>query len=174
MPPILKNRNVLLAIGITIFILILVIIFSPKRTINPGNANPTPSSSSGVTTLVNLSEQKRIETSNYVSAIASKLPLYQESFMTSVGIDTTINIYRLETDDPAIVRLEIYGLSYMNKDTNPQKNPNVTAYKESYLKAISMLESVNIDPKRLIFIYGDKEYIRTTTKAWIDALQLKP
>ena len=59
-------------------------------------------------------------------------------------------------------------------DGDEQKNPNVTAYKESYAKALEMLEGQNIDPKKLIFIYGDKEYVRKTTQYWIDSLKLHP
>ena len=164
----------MLVIGISILILILVLIFSPKRSSNPSLQKPSLSVSTLRPSLINLSDQKRTTAIAYVQAISSKLPLYQEGFKTSVGIDTTINIYRLKSDDPAVVRLEIYGLSYINKDANPQKNPNVTAYKESYIHAMSMLESVNIDPKKLIFIYGDKEYVRTNTQTWIDALKLTP
>lgn len=108
----------------------------------------------------------------YVESIEKKLPLYLESFETSVGITTSINLYRLDDDEAEVVRLEIYGLSYLNKEADEKKNPNVTAFKESYVKAMEMLESQNIDPKKLIFIYGDKEYIRKTSQAWVDALKL--
>lgn len=172
----LKNKTVQFVIGLSLGILVLVIILSPKRTVSPSFPAPSGARQSGVgsPSLLNLGDQKRVEAAKYVESIKSKLPLYQEGFKTSVGLDTTINIYRLETDDPAIVRLEIYGLSYMNKDANPQKNPNVTAFKESYLKGISLLESVNIDPKRLTFVYSDVNYIKNNTQIWLDALKLQP
>lgn len=172
----LKNKSVIIAIVVSLFILLLVIILSPKRSVSPAPPAPSaaPQNRAGSPVLINLSAERRAAATSYVQSISGKLPLYLEGFKTSVGIDTTINIYRLDTDPPEVVRLEIYGLSYMNKDANPQKNPNVTAYRESYAKAISMIESVNVDPKKLIFVYGDKEYIRTTTGAWIDALHLHP
>ena len=108
----------------------------------------------------------------YVDSIESKLPIYLEDFETSVGITTSINLYRIDDDPAEIVRLEVYGLSYLNQESDEKKNPNVTAFKESYAKAIEMLESQNIDPKKLIFIYGDKEYVRTTSKHWIEKLKL--
>lgn len=174
MPPLLKNKTVQFVIGISLGILILVIILSPKRSVNQTPISPQTSGSPTRPELIDLNAQKRSDAATYVLAISGKLPLYQEGFKTSVGIDTTINIYRQDTDPEEVVRLEIYGLSYINKDANPVKNPNVTAYKESYAEAISMLEGVNIDPKKLIFIYGDKEYVRTTTQTWIDALKLQP
>ena len=83
----------------------------------------------------------------YVESIEKKLPLYLENFNTSVGITTSINLYRASDDEAEIVRLEIYGPSYLNSDSDEKKNPNVTAFKESYAKALEMLEGQNIDPK---------------------------
>ena len=168
----MNKKFFLIATGISIFILILVLIFSPKKNLNPVGS-PIPTSPTRAE-LIDLSKEKRNATMIYVSAIEDKLPIYLESFETSVGITTSINIYRASDDEAEIVRLEIYGLSYLNSDSNETKNPNVTAYKESYAKAIEMLESQNIDPKKLIFIYGDKEYVRKTTQIWIDALKLHP
>jgi uncharacterized secreted protein with C-terminal beta-propeller domain len=174
MKNILKNKSVQIAIGISVIILILTIIFSPKKTITPSQSSEKLNSSEPRPELIDLSKEKRNAAMIYVSQIEQKLPLYLASYKTSVGIDTSINIYRVRDDEAEIVRLEIYGLSYMNQDTNEGKNPNVTAFKESYAKAIEMLESQNIYPKKLVFIYGDKEYVRSTSEAWIRALKLHP
>jgi hypothetical protein len=169
----LKNKTVLLVLSVSVALLILVIVFSPKKTSNPELSIPTDNQAPR-TELVDLSKEKRQKAASYTSSIEKKLPLYLANFPTSVDISTSINLYRLKDDDPEIVRLEIYGLSYLNKESDPVKNPNVIAFKESYLKAIEMLESQNIDPKKLIFIYGDKEYVRTTSQIWIDSLKLTP
>lgn len=168
-----KNKFVLTAAGISVFILFLILIFSPQKT--QVTSSPTPSSTSQLRSeLVDLSKERRNQAMVYVDQIEKKLPIYLESFNTSVGITTSINLYRLDTDEAEIVRLEIYGLSYLNADSSEKKNPNVTAFKESYRKALDLLESNNIDPKKLIFVYGDKEYVRTTSEAWIKALNLHP
>lgn len=175
MKDILKNKSVMTALGISVGILLLVIIFSPKQsgespsTSMPEKSNYTPLE------LADLSKDKRRAAMVYVESIESKLPIYLETFKTSVGITTTINISRLKDDPAEIVNLEIYGLSYMNKDElDPKKNPNIVAFKESYLKALELLESKNIDPKKLIFVYGDKEYVRQTSNLWVDKLKLAP
>ncbi len=167
----MNKKFLLIASGITIFILILVLIFSPKNKVGP--ITPT-SQETQRTELIDLSKEKRNQAMIYVESIEKKLPLYLENFNTSVGITTSINLYRASDDEAEIVRLEIYGLSYLNSDSDEKKNPNVTAFKESYAKALEMLEGQNIDPKKLIFIYGDKEYVRQTTQIWIDALKLRP
>ncbi|PIR99016.1 hypothetical protein COT87_01695 [Candidatus Collierbacteria bacterium CG10_big_fil_rev_8_21_14_0_10_44_9] len=168
----MNKKFFLIAAVVTVFILILVLLISPRR-----SSTPTPNEAKGEvrrTKLIDLSKEKRNQTMIYVESIEGKLPLYLENFETSVGITTSINIYRVGDDEAEIVRLEIYGLSYLNSDSDEKKNPNVTAYKESYTKAMEMLEGQNIDPKKLIFIYGDKEYVRQTTQIWIDQLKLKP
>ena len=170
----LKNKSVLIAVSVSLFILILVIAISPKKSSKVATPTPTPNYDTERTELVDLSKEKRNQASIYTDSIEKKLPVYLESFPTSVGITTSINLYRLSDDPSEIVRMEIYGLSYLNEESNPVKNPNVTAFKESYKKAIELLESKNIDPKKLIFIYGDKEYVRKTSELWIGKLNLRP
>lgn len=174
MKDLLKNKFLVTAIAISLLILLLVLLLSPKKTTSPSSLSPTTSSPSPRLELIDLSKDKRNQAMIYVDSIESKLPIYLESFPTSVGITTSINLYRLKDDEAEIVRLEIYGLSYLNGDSNEKKNPNVTAFKESYKKAIELLEGQNIDPKKLIFIYGDKEYVQKTSRTWIDALKLRP
>ena len=169
----LKNRSVVIAISVSLFILVLVIILSPKKNVDDPNPS-APQDEIVRPELVDLAKEKRNEAMIYVDSIESKFPLYLKDFETSVGITTSINIYRVTDDDAEIVRLEIYGLSYLNQESDEKKNPNVTAFKESYQKAMEMIEGQNIDPKKLIFVYGDKEYVRITSQIWIDSLKLKP
>lgn len=169
-----RNKFVLTAVSISVLILLLVLLLTPRKTSQPQTtgATPTPSPRSE---LADLSKEKRNQAMIYVDSIEKKLPIYLESFPTSAGITTSINLYRLNDDEAEIVRLEIYGLSYLNKnELDPKKNPNITAFKESYLKAIELLEGQNIDPKKLIFIYGDKDYVRETSTYWVDKLKLTP
>lgn len=169
----MNKKFFLIAAGITIFILILVLVLSPKKSTKLSVPVSSPLAESTRLELQDLSKDKRNAAMVYVSSVENKLPLYLESFPTSVGITTSINIFRLKDDESEIVRLEIYGLSYLNKnELDEKKNPNVTAFKESYLKAIEMLESKNIDPKKLIFVYGDKDYVRVTSAYWVDMLKL--
>lgn len=176
LPNFLKNKFVLIAISISIFILILVIVLSPKKNIG---TSPTSSVIASPTALAseisNLSQDKRNQAMIYVESIEKKLPINLDSFPTSVGFNTSIHIFRADTDPAEIVRIIINGLSYINKnEIDPQKNPNITAFKESYLKAIEMIESKNIDPTKLILVFGDKEYIRITSEQWIKDLKLHP
>lgn len=169
----LKNKTVQFVIGLSLGILILVTILSPKRSINPaGNPLPSSSASSLSPSLINLSEQKKADATNYLSSVSAKFPLSHADFATSVGITTNIDIYRLDSDPAGTIRLDITGLSYLNKDA--AKNPNAIAYKESYTRAMNMIEGVNVDPTKLVFIYSDIGYVSATTQAWIDALKLKP
>jgi len=169
----MNKKFFLIAAGVSLFILILVFILSPKK--NTGSKTLSAPSPQPRTELINLSEEKRSRAIEYLSLVSSRLPIYLDNFRTSVGLTTSIHVYRLADDEPEVVRLEIYGLSYMNKDElDEKKNPNVTAFKESYNQAFSLMREIGIDPKQLIFIYGDKEYVRTTSQTWIDALKLHP
>jgi hypothetical protein len=171
----MNKKFIFIAASISIGILILILIISPSKKSDPIlDTAPISTSSESSFGFLNLSAEKKTSASSYVDQIQNKLPLLTEGFQTSVDIAIDINVFRLEDDPKEIVRLEITGLSYLNTDTNEKTNPNVTAFKEGYAKAIEMLESVNIDPKRLIFVYGGKDYVRKTSQIWIDTLKLKP
>jgi hypothetical protein len=177
MKDILKNKFFLTAAGISLFILILVLLLSPKKNVNPAGP-PGADDSRAPTALsaivpINLSTEKRNAAIVYTDSIESKLPLVLDSFATSVGTQTYISVSRTDDDPAEIVHLDIVGLSYINKnELGESKNPNMTAFKESYLKAVEMLESQNIDPKRLLFVYSDVPYVHETATYWVDKLGL--
>jgi len=171
LPSLLKNRSVQIGLGI-VLIVVLIAIFSGG---NVGNDTliPTPSSSSSFQ-ISNLNEEKKAQAEDYRKQISSSLPIYVEDFRTSVGLDTTINIYHLNSDPTESVRLEIYGLSYLNPEVDPVKNPNVVAFKESYLEALRLMAERGIDPSKLIFIYSDRESTTKTINIWLESLNLSP
>ncbi len=168
----LKNRFVLTAVSVSIVILILVLLLSPQKTTTT-TLSPASTLSTSSFELTDLSQEKRNQAMVYVQSIENKLPLSLDPFETSVGITTSIHIFQGKGDPAEFVRLEIYGLSYVNKDEiDEKKNPNVTAFKESYLKAIELLEGQNIDPKKMVFYYGSQDYVRETARTWVDKLKL--
>lgn len=168
----MNKKFLFTAASITVFILILVLLLSPKK-----NSTPAPSEAVGGVgsniVPINLSKEKRDAAMVYTASIEHKLPLVDENFPTSVGINTSIRLSRADFDLAEIVHLDINGLAYISKDELDEKNnPNLTAFKESYLRAIDLLEGQNIDPKKLIFVFGDKQYMQTTALYWIDQLGL--
>ena len=169
----LKNKSVLFGLGVVVCVILLAISYGSKNQL-PIDNNSSPEPQPSRLEFVDLNEEKRRQAAAYRQTIASALPIYFEDFPTSVGINTTINIFFIDSDPSDVVHLEVYGLSFLNEDSSPNKNPNVTAYKESYLKAMNILKEKNIDPKRLTFVYSDKEYVVKTTLKWINSLGLKP
>jgi hypothetical protein len=173
-PPLLKNKQVQLAIGISLILLVLVILFSPK---SPPPEVTIPSGPLPSTTrpeLIDVPEDTRQESRSYREEVEKFLPLYLENFETSVGLTTTINIFVMPDDPKEVIRFEIYGLSYLNSDSSPFTNPNVTAFQESYRHGLDAMRERGIDPSRLIFIYGDVEYVRETAGSWVEKFNLKP
>lgn len=170
-----KNKFLATAVIASILIFILVLILSPKKNVKDVTTPSSAQLGSSNFELVDLSKEKRDSTISYVTSIENKLPLSLEGLNTTVGITTSINIYRGKDDPAELVRLEISGLSYINKnELDEKKNPNVTAFKESFLKAIEMIEGQNIDPKKLVFYYSNQDYIRQTAREWVEKLKLLP
>jgi len=142
----------------------------------PPKSTPLPSTGfsteigSGV--LINLSEEKKKNATNYLDLVSDRLPIYYADFQTSVGISTIINIYRDEKNQE-LAHLEITGLSYLNKDElDPSKNGNITAFSESFRKGLSLLKESGIDPTQLIIIHSNISYIQATASYWVDKLGL--
>lgn len=177
--PSFKTNPLLVAGLISVGILIIITAIFPKKKVS--SLIPAPSIAPGQIEaspyrpeLINLTEEKRRLAAGYVSLVNDRLPIYIENFKTSTKIDTTIHIYRLDSDPSEIVRFEIYGVSYVNNDPSAFTNLNVPAFKESYLEGLARMKAVGIDPKQLIFVYGDKEYVRKTATSWVEKLKLFP
>lgn len=104
--------------------------------------------------------------------LQSFLPIYLTDFPTSVNITTTINIFTLPQDPNHLIRLDIYGIDYQSSSTNEAINPHATAFKESFLKAKSLLQEKGIDLQNIYFVFGSRAYIQQTAQEWIQHFNL--
>lgn len=171
------NKFFRLAVIFGSLFFLLTLVLSPKKS-SQLTASPPPIEGATEThnrpELQGLPDNKLKSAADYRSLISDRLPIRLENFATSVGINTTINIYYLPSDPASVLRFEIYGVSYINKDSTPLTNPNIIAFQESFKKGLSLMENVGIDPKQVIFIYSDIEYIRNTAQAWVNEYSLLP
>lgn len=106
--------------------------------------------------------------------IRSRIPIYIPNMKTSVGIDTTLNIYLLKYSSENEIYMEIYGVDYQKPGDDPAKNPNVVAFKETFLEGKRRLEAAGVDMKKANMVYGTKAYINNRAKMWIQQLNLLP
>jgi hypothetical protein len=113
--------------------------------------------------------QKALKTKNKLSLL---LPIYFPNFPTSVNLPTTINIYSLPEDPDHLIHLDIYGLNYQNASLNETINPHLTAFKESFLKAKSLLLEKGVNLEDVYFIFGGQQYIQQTAELWIKEFDL--
>jgi len=104
--------------------------------------------------------------------LAKRLPIYIKDFKTSVGIATTINIFALPGDPEYLIHIDIYGINYQNNEANEAKNPEATAFKESFLAVKTLLGQNEADIKELYFVFGGREYIQKTAEYWIKTFKL--
>lgn len=166
-----SNRffQIALVLGALLFVLLLA--FTTDDSSTPTSSN-TPLPSTTRPELINLADEERRRALEYRRQIEGSLPIYLEGFPTSPGIETAINLYYLEDDPSEVVRFEIYGLSYLNADANRFTNPNAVAFEESFKQGLTLLRERGIDPDKLVFIYGDTQYVRDTASAWVEKLGL--
>lgn len=97
------------------------------------------------------------------------LPYFVESFKTSVGIITTITIEIKEYDPPSLIRFNVYGINYSERDT---KDIQATAFKESFLEAKKYLAQYKVNLKNLNIVYSDYQYAQDTASYWVKEFKL--
>jgi len=179
------NKKIIVGIISIFFLIILIILFSKKP--RPGSL-PLPSP--GFTPFSQLNkpleeftspsytQPQDIAQSKVKLAIDAKqklqpfLPIYLENFSTSVGINTTINIYTNPQDYNYLIHFDIYGIDYQSPTTDETTNPNITAFKESFNYAKNLLKQKGINLKDLYFIFGGPVYIQQTAELWIKTFSL--
>ena len=168
------NKFLLTAVSISAVILFVILIISSRRqapttTLDLNSEDPV---SNPFAEFTNLTEEKVNNAISYRKIIQDRLPIRMRDFKTTVGINLSIDITTHPTE-PSLTRLDITGLSYLNKDeTDPKKNPNIQAFKEGYAKALQLLKESGIEPKQLIFSYGEADYVRVTSNYWVDVIDL--
>lgn len=174
MKDILKNKAVVLGLAIIAMVIFLAIASAGQEPAPAPAPSLTPAFKTSTLQITNLSDEKKSRAGEYRRSIADKLPIYVEKFKTSTGKETLINVYIYDKDTPEVIRLEVYGISYKNSESDPKKNPDAQAYADSYREAMRLLREKGIDPKQLVFAYNESDYIRTTVLKWIDDLNLSP
>ncbi|MCK4829421.1 hypothetical protein KA005_77570, partial [bacterium] len=83
-----------------------------------------------------------------------------------------INIYRIGLDPQYLIHIDIYGINYQNQELDEEKNPEVTAFKESFIRTKELLQEKGVNIKEIYFVFGGKDYIQETAELWIEKLEL--
>ena len=139
-----------------------------KSDYSPPSYTQPPTNSEGQ---IDLSSQEVLASIENISKLTDSLPIYEE-FETSVGIKTTINIYRIGLDPQYLIHIDIYGINYQNQELDEEKNPEVTAFKESFIRTKELLQEKGVNIKEIYFVFGGKDYIQETAELWIEKLEL--
>jgi hypothetical protein len=168
------NKFLLTAVSISAAILFIILIVSSRRSppTTTLEQSSDDSNSNPFTEFTNLTEEKVNNAINYRKIIEERLPIRMRDYKTSVGITLSIDI-TMHPTEASLTRLDITGLSYLNKDElDPKANPNIQAFKEGYTKALQLLRESGIEPKQLLFSYGEADYVRITANYWVEELKL--
>lgn len=104
--------------------------------------------------------------------LSPSLPISETEFETSVEINTTIFIYALASDPDYLIHIDIHGIDYGIQETDPDKNPNVTAFIESFNKTKALLEENGVEINEMLFVFGGRQYIQETAELWIKTFDL--
>ena len=171
----LRKTKLLLLIGSIILIVVIVIVLVSRSLGTTKKSENTPILSNPTTSTTSTLTQPNLDTATKTKQIIlPQLPIEINSFETSVGINTDILISSFKNDDPDVVRVEVFGLDYLPNQNDPATNPNMVAFKESFEKAIAVLQEKGVSIKDLHIQLSNRQFIRDIAEGWINALHLLP
>lgn len=96
--------------------------------------------------------------------IIDQLPYRINGFITGSKINTTINVFTLESDPPQSVRLEIYGPNYNNAGLLSE---DAKAFNASFKEVKKFFDQNEVNLANLQIIYGNRQYIQDTATLWV-------
>ena len=89
-----------------------------------------------------------------------------------MGIPTTINVYSIPQDPDYLIHVDIYGINYHHASLDETVNPEMTAFKESFIHVKQIIKEKGINLQDIYFIFGGRQYIQETAEDWIKTLGL--
>ncbi|MBI2414868.1 hypothetical protein HYV31_03500 [candidate division WWE3 bacterium] len=101
----------------------------------------------------------------------NRIPVYINNFMTSNKMELNIVIHSFSYDSDHVLRIEILGIDFQNAAVS-EKNPNMVAFREGFVRAKAELQSMGVDVKKLHIKFGSRGYIDTTASNWVLKLGL--
>ena len=164
---------VVVSILVGIFVSMLVTKFSPKNkkpgsttlSLTPQAVKPTSTISYKESVVSLISEEEKNELVEEKKTILPKLPIYIKGFKTKSGKVTTINIFSSPYDPPETLRIEIYGVNYLDGIAD-ENDPNYSAFVESLKKAFEEIDKAGGDSTKLRYIFYSKEIFHEIASAW--------
>lgn len=106
---------------------------------------------------------------NEIEKLYDVLPVYIDNFKTKSGQTCTVNLYIGYEDPIGSLRLEIYGPNYNERNLSGQ---NALTFKECFTEIKNTFNLKKVDIKKLIFIYGNRQYIQNTASYWVKEFKL--
>ena len=125
----MNKKFLIIAASITVLVMILVLILSPKKNVSP----PLPTTDSQLpptrTELIDLSVEKRRDAMVYTASIEKKLPLYLKEFQTS-GKTIIFTSHRPEEIKTLATRILVLHQGTLVFDGSPQAYTVSTIHQE--------------------------------------------
>lgn len=140
-------------------------IFINQKPLNIKNAPTLPPTQGGGTDINSPVVQSSI---SEIEKLNAALP-FERDFTTSAGVAVSIVIPRqtLQTNSWTL-KAQIFGINY---NTSPEQE-DYEVMSRSFVEAanvvFSWIKQNNVDPERIIFVWGDRKYIQDQAEKWLN------
>jgi hypothetical protein len=187
-----KNKQILIAILVTILLVILYSYFSfinrnpssppiipVQKTITITtapikgdlpkvlNINQVPTLRPDQGQGVDITSQIAQNSTGQINVIEKELT-YEDTIKTSNGQEVTIVIPRKDLQaNPWTLTVYTHGVNFNAPKNSKEYNTMKTAYLESVAHVFTWLRSKGVQPEQVIFQWGDKRYIQDRAEEWL-------
>ena len=171
----LKKTKIFFLIASGVIVLIIIVILLTRFIVPDTKIRTTPVLPGNNTQTVSILNNSEVTVATKAKTILlPQLPIDITNFENTNGIKTDIHISSFKNDNPEDVRIEIFGIDYNYNQNDPNTNPNMVAFKDSFVKAIDTIKADGVNINDLHILLSNKQYIRDVAETWIKTLNLLP
>lgn len=135
-----------------------------ERTIDP-NRLPTLSPDAGGG--VDIDSPLVASSAAEIQKLAQDLP-YSQDYTLSSGVDVSVLIPGIENQSTSwTLGVDIFGINYNTSRGQEDYEIMRVSFREAVSNIFSWIRSKQADPTKIIFTWGDREYIRRTAEEWL-------
>lgn len=104
---------------------------------------------------------------NEIQKLYPYLP-YSKEFVSSTGVEVSILIPRQSLQSNSwTLTAQVFGINYNTSPDQPDYETMRAAFIEASSKVFKWVEQNGADPRKIIYVWGDKKFIQDQTIKWL-------
>lgn len=116
---------------------------------------------------IDITSQGVQDSTGTINGLEPVLP-YEKELTTSNGVNVTVFIPQKDLqENPWTLTVHTYGINFNASQGSDEYNEMKIAFRETVNHVFEFIKSKNQDPQRVLFRWGDKEFMQTQAEEWL-------